>query len=80
MAVIVHAASFTIGAKGGNQHNSAIKLSNGLIRNGHLVLNFSERDVARANTVFGHRKLGGARVNRALLDFCRHHQPDLLML
>lgn len=80
MAVIVHAGSFTIGAKGRNQHNSAIKISNGLIRNGHLVLNFSDRDVARANTLLGHRRFGRATVNRLLRDFCRDHQPDLLLL
>lgn len=80
MAVIVHAAAFTIGAKGGFQHNTAIKLSNGLIRNGHLVLNFSERDVARAGSVLGHTKFGRAAVNRALLDYCRQHRPDLLLL
>ena len=49
MAVIVHASSFTVGAKGAFQHNTAIKISNGLIRNGHLVLNFSQRDVARSS-------------------------------
>lgn len=80
MAVVVHASSFTIGAKGGNQHNTAIKLSNGLIRNGHLVLNFSERDVARAGSVLGHRKFARAAVNRALRDYCRIHQPALLLL
>jgi hypothetical protein len=80
MTVIVHASSFTVAAKGGNQHNTAIKLSNGLIRNGHLVLNFSERDVARANTLLGHRKFGRSRVNRTLLDYCRMHRPDLLLL
>jgi hypothetical protein len=80
MAVIVHAATFTIGTKGGFQHNTAIKLSNGLIRGGHLTLNFSERDVARANTILGHRKFARARVNRALLEFCRLHRPQLLLL
>jgi hypothetical protein len=80
MAVIVHAASFTIGSKGGFQHNTAIKLSNGLIRNGHLVLNFSDRDVARASSLMGHSKFGRATVNRALLDYCRMHRPDLLLL
>jgi len=80
MAVIVHAGSFTVGAKGGFQHNTAIKISNGLIRNGHLVLNFSERDVARSSSILGHSKFGRAAVNRALLDYCRQHQPDLLML
>jgi len=80
MAVIVHAASFTIGTKGGFQHNTAIKLSNGLIRNGHLVLNFSDRDVARAGSIMGHSKFGRAAVNRALFDYCRRHRPDLLLL
>jgi Glycosyl transferases group 1 len=80
MAVIVHAASFTIGTKGGFQHNTAIKLSNGLIRNGHLVLNFSDRDVARASSIMGHSKFGRATVNRTILDYCRLHRPDLLLL
>ena len=80
MSVIVHASSFTIGAKGRNQHNAAIKISNGLIRNGHLVLNFSERDVARANTLLGHRKFARATVNRALREFCGDQRPDLLIL
>lgn len=80
MAVIVHASSFTVGAKGAFQHNTAIKISNGLIRNGHLVLNFSERDVARSSSLLGHSKFGRAAVNRTLLDYCRQHRPDLLML
>jgi hypothetical protein len=80
MAVIVHAASFTIGIKGGFQHNTAIKLSNGLIRNGHLVLNFSDRDVARASSIMGHSKFGRTTVNRALLAYCRLHRPNLLLL
>lgn len=80
MAVIVHAGSFTIGAKGGFQHNVAIKLSNGLIRNGHLVLNFSDRDVARASSIMGSRKFGRGAVNRTLRDYCRINRPDLLLL
>jgi Glycosyl transferases group 1 len=81
MAVIVHAATFAVGTKGGGfQHNTAIKLSNGLIRNGHLVLNFSDRDVARAASVMGHSKFGRAAVNRALLGYCRANRPDLLLL
>jgi len=80
MAVIVHAASFTIGRKGGYQHSTSIKLSNGLIRNGHLVLNFSDRDVARASSIMGHSKFGRGNVNRTLFDYCRVHRPDLLLL
>jgi hypothetical protein len=80
MTVIVHAGAFTIGSKGGFQHNTAIKLSNGLIRNGNLVLNFSDRDVARARSVLGHYKFGRDAVNRTLLEYCRQHRPDLLLL
>ncbi len=77
---IVHAGNFPFGLKPGFQHGVAVKLSNGLIRNGHLVLNFSDRDVARARALFGARKLGRAPANAALLAFCRHHQPDVLLL
>jgi hypothetical protein len=80
MTVIVHAGAFTIGSKGGFQHNTAIKLSNGLIRNGNLVLNFADRDVARAQSLFGHYKFGRGAVNRTLLEYCRQHRPDLLLL
>lgn len=80
MTVIVHAGAFTIGSKGGFQHNTAIKLSNGLIRNGNLVLNFSDRDIARARSVLGHYKFAREAVNRALLDYSRQHRPDLLVL
>jgi hypothetical protein len=80
MAVIVHVSSFTVGAKGGFQHNTAIKLSNGLVRNGHLVLNFGDRDVARAGSILGSRRFGRGRANATLLAFSRLHRPDLLLL
>jgi len=71
---------FPVGAKGGFQHGVAIKISNGLIRNGHLVLNFSDRDVARALSLLGHRKLGRRPANDILREFCRQHEPDILLL
>jgi Glycosyl transferases group 1 len=79
MAVIVHASNFTVGPKGG-YHNTSIRLSNGLVRNGHLVLNFSDRDVARASSIMGSRKFGRGAVNRMLRDYCRLNRPDLLLL
>ena len=59
----------------GFQHSVSVKLSNGLIRAGHLVLNFSDRDVARALSWFGSRKLGQPwyLANAALAAFCEHH-------
>ena len=77
---IVHVGYFPFGLKPGFQHGVAVKLSNGLIRNGNLVLNFSDRDIARARAPFGSRKLGVAPANAALLAFCRHHRPDVLLL
>ncbi|MBN9511300.1 MAG: glycosyltransferase family 1 protein [Alphaproteobacteria bacterium] len=77
---IVHVGNFPFGLKPGFQHGVAVKLSNGLIRNGHLVLNFSDRDVARALAPLPTRKLGRGRANAALEEFCRHHRPDVLLL
>ncbi len=77
---IVHVGNFPFGLKPGFQHGVAVKLSNGLIRNGHLVLNFSDRDIARAVAPFGARKLGRAPANAALIAFCRHHRPEVLLL
>lgn len=77
---VVHVGNFPFGLKPGFQHGVAVKLSNGLIRNGHLVLNFSDRDIARALSLLGNRKLGRRPANAALLAFCRHHRPNVLLL
>lgn len=77
---IVHVGAFMTGLREGPKHSVQIKLTNGLIRLGHLVLNFSDRDVARASSLFGSRKFGRRAVNRALLAFCRQHRPDILLL
>jgi hypothetical protein len=44
------------------------------------VLNFSDRDVARGKSWTGSRKLGRRAANAALVDFCRAHRPDILLL
>jgi hypothetical protein len=77
---IVHVGQFPFGLRPGFQHGVPVKLSNGLTRNGHLVLDFSDRDVARALSLFGNRKMGRKPANAALLAFCRHHRPDVLLL
>ena len=45
---ILHCAMFSVNKYGANFYSGHTRLSNGLIRNGHLVYNFSYRDVARA--------------------------------
>ncbi|HEX3885625.1 MAG TPA: glycosyltransferase [Stellaceae bacterium] len=80
MAKILHVAGFSLKPKGGAfLHSVALKLSNGFIRNGHSVINFSDRDVARASALLGHRKFGVGGANKALLELCRHMEPDLLV-
>jgi hypothetical protein len=77
---ILHVGNFGSRAKGAFLHSVAPKLSRGLIRLGHQVVDFADRDVARAATPFGARKLGRAVANRALLRVAHDMRPDLLVL
>lgn len=77
---ILHVGNFGSRAKGAFLHSVAPKLSRGMVRNGHQVVDFSDRDVARAGTPFGARKLGGAHANRMLLRLAHDMRPDLLIL
>lgn len=56
------------------------KLTNGLIRNGHHVINFSYRDVARAGGWFGSRRWGKTYLFGALKEFMLSCRPDILLL
>ena len=79
MARILHVGNFSLRAKGAFQHSVEHKISNGLIRNGHQVVNFSDRDAARAGSLFGRNKLGGrGAANRTLRAFCRHMEPQAI--
>jgi hypothetical protein len=80
MAKIIHVANFGRKPIGAFQHSVERKLSNGLIRNGHAVVNFSDRDMARAASWLGHRKFGAGGANRELRKLCRSMEPDFLIL
>ena len=77
---ILHAGNFGSRAKGAFLHSVAAKLSRGLVRAGHHVVDFADRDVARAATPFGARKLGVLGANRALTRLAQDMRPDLLFL
>ncbi len=77
---ILHAGNFGSPGKGAFLHSVGGKLSRGLIRGGHHVVDFSDRDAARAATPFGARKLGGFGANRALTRLALDFRPDLLLL
>ena len=78
---ILHVANFNMGKYGNTYYNTDRKLTNGLIRNGHFVYEFSYRDVARYESFFRTTKLNGERkANRFLLKTVSQFQPDLLLL
>ena len=80
MLRIVHVGGFSLKPKGTFLNSAAWKISNGLIRNGHSVINFSDRDTARANSLLGHRKFGIGAANKILRQLCREAHPEFLLL
>ncbi len=79
---IVHVGDFFFSLKRNapSQFSVGGKLSHGLVRNGHHVIDLSYRDVARAGGWFGSRKLGRRYLWRALKEFLALSAPDLLLL
>src|SRR5579872_2454594 len=79
MARILHVSNFSSRAKGAFLHKVERKISYGLIRNGHQVIDFADREVARAAPLLG----GNGRrkaANAAFLGFCREMRPDVIFL
>jgi hypothetical protein len=56
------------------------KLVHGLTRQGHNVMLFDDRRVARAATIFNSRKGGIGSANKRLYEACAQFQPELLVL
>ena len=57
------------------------KISNGLIRNGHSVWDFSYRDMARSLSPFGlGKKWGTTNMQQYIVDVARQLLPDLILL
>jgi hypothetical protein len=77
---ILHVGNFGSRAKGAFLHSVAPKLSRGLVRAGHSVVDFADRDAARAGSLLGNRKLGVGAANRALERLARDMAPDLMLL
>lgn len=80
MARILHVANFGRKASGAFHHSVEYKLSNGLTRNGHHVVNVSDRDLARMGSWLGHRQFGVAAANKEFRSLCRNMEPELLLL
>jgi hypothetical protein len=63
-------------ARVSNEH----KLYNGLVRNHHNTLHFSDRDVASFLAPLGWRDLGKGKANRKLLEVVDNYQPEMILL
>ena len=77
---ILHVANFSQKKNGAVFYDVPRKLNNGFIRNGHLVYEFSDRDIARASTLFQSRKFGVPAANRRLIETCENFHPDIIFL
>ncbi len=77
---IVHCANFSESKNGAVYYAIDRKISNGLIRNGHFVYDFSYREIARNATLFRRKKAGAKKMNQKLLETINNIKPDLLLL
>lgn len=64
---------------GANFYATVRKLENGFTRNGHAVLAYSDRDVARSQAVWGIGRAGPRKANRQLVEVARDFRPDLIV-
>lgn len=77
---IVIAGNYSDKKAGANFYATVRKITNGFIRNGHAVMPFSDRDVAREQSRFGVGRAGDGLANSRLVELCRNFRPDLLLL
>lgn len=77
---ILHCAMFSVNKYGANYYSGHTRLSNGLIRNGHFVYNFSYRDVARTEAYLGIKSLGMKKMNRRLIETAERIAADVVLL
>lgn len=75
---ILHVSNFGEKHNGRLFWNQSFKITNGLIRNGHSVYTFSDRDVSRGNILnkFNMNK----NVNNKLLHTFKNYNPELIIL
>jgi hypothetical protein len=75
---VLHVSNFVQRHKGRLFWNHAFKISNGFIRNGHSVYNFSDRDVSKINLInkFNNEK----NTNLDLISTAKNYNPDLLVI
>ncbi len=63
----------------GRWFNAEYKLRNGLLRAGHMVLFYSDRDRAREQSPLPSKRFGAARMIAELVQTARHYAPHLIL-
>lgn len=63
----------------GQWNNTEHKLWNGLTREGHMVVFYSDRDRARELTALPSKRFGVTKMNAELVETARHFKPDLIL-
>ncbi len=77
---IVHCGIFNESLDGGRFYSIERKISHGLHQNGHLVYDFSYRDIARSERIWGLKNLSIKKMNERLITLCNTLRPDILLL
>lgn len=77
---ILHCAMFSVNKYGANYYSGHTRLSNGFIRNGHFVYNFSYRDVAREEAPLGIKGLGMKKMNKRFVETAERIAADVVLL
>lgn len=77
---IIHIANRADKKSARTYYSLPYKINNGLVRNNHNVIWFSDRDIARAEAIIPSQKLGRRKCNDRLVTYCRNFEPDLLLL
>ena len=77
---ILHVDNLMIRRYGNVKVGTGRKLFNGLIRNNHKVLEFSDRDVARFEAPLKIRPIGIPIANKKLIETAANFRPDIIIL
>ena len=77
---ILHCAMFSVNKYGANYYSGHTRLSNGLIRNGHFVYDFSYRDIAREEAPLSIKKMGIKKMNKRFVETAERIAADVVLL
>lgn len=77
---VVHVGNQSLRRYGAVYYAVERKLSNGFVRDGDFVYDFSDRDTARMESLLRSKRFGRKKLNRVLLKTVDNVRPELLLL